>query len=526
MGTVLAGRRTSARASLAVTGAIAAGSAVACLRASVAPEPGARAFESTVLLPRSSASVDGGPVSPELVAASGDARAIELLPDEQVAEYVREHLRELARASGLATSPVTVFVHRGVVKLEGTVPTEQRRRRILSATLVVRGTRAVIDQLRVSPWLLPDEEVETAVRARLVENPSVEEAEVSVSSQLGRVTLDGVVHSGVERETAEDLAWSVRGVRELWNRIRIVEPHVPADHDVRADVLERLRRDPYLVARAIDVTVEGGAVTLSGSVASLTSKARARELARVSGVRDVRDRLVVAPSLYDEKLRQAPPVVTANQIADALRDALRFDVRVPADAVRVEVDSGRVALRGVVPSRASRAAAVQVARYTVGVTEVTAAVEVRNPRPGTNGAIAAEIRRGLAQQPGLELEHVTIHVDAGRVRLRGQVETRGQSLVIERLVESMPGVEAVANELRVEQPLAALRDDEMLERDIESALYWDPRLSNGTVDVDVRAGVAILIGVVASRTEHEAVLEHVRAARPRGIEDRLERAYP
>ena len=67
-----------------------------------------------------------------------------------------------------------------------------------------------------------------------------------------------------------------------------------SDERIREDVCDRLTDDPYVDATNIEVTVQGGEVTLSGLVERREVKRRAEDLAeRVSGVRDINNRLRV-----------------------------------------------------------------------------------------------------------------------------------------------------------------------------------------------------------------------------------------
>lgn len=70
--------------------------------------------------------------------------------------------------------------------------------------------------------------------------------------------------------------------------------YLRSDERIEDDVNETLTQDPWLDATDIEVTVENGVVTLSGTVDSVGARRRAAEDARhVIGVRDVRNVLGV-----------------------------------------------------------------------------------------------------------------------------------------------------------------------------------------------------------------------------------------
>lgn len=68
-----------------------------------------------------------------------------------------------------------------------------------------------------------------------------------------------------------------------------------SDERIREDVCERLYRDDRVDASDLEVTVEGGVVTMSGSVQDREMKRRAEDLAEsCGGVRDVQNQIRVA----------------------------------------------------------------------------------------------------------------------------------------------------------------------------------------------------------------------------------------
>ncbi|HVL72380.1 MAG TPA: CBS domain-containing protein [Beijerinckiaceae bacterium] len=85
-----------------------------------------------------------------------------------------------------------------------------------------------------------------------------------------------------------------RDEREGAHRGRGPRGYSRPDERIREDVCERLADDDAVDASAVEVRVEGGEVTLAGTVASRDEKRRAEDLAeRVSGVRHVQNDLRV-----------------------------------------------------------------------------------------------------------------------------------------------------------------------------------------------------------------------------------------
>lgn len=76
-----------------------------------------------------------------------------------------------------------------------------------------------------------------------------------------------------------------------------------SDDRIREDINDRLSDDSYLDATEIEVTVEGGEVTLTGSVSDRNGKRRAEEIAEeISGVINVENRIRV--SRQDQRAKE------------------------------------------------------------------------------------------------------------------------------------------------------------------------------------------------------------------------------
>ena len=66
-----------------------------------------------------------------------------------------------------------------------------------------------------------DAAITTSVKARFVENKQVDAAAISVETLNGTVMLSGFAKSSLERNTAENIARGVNGVRMVKNEIAV-----------------------------------------------------------------------------------------------------------------------------------------------------------------------------------------------------------------------------------------------------------------------------------------------------------------
>ena len=100
------------------------------------------------------------------------------------------------------------------------------------------------------------------------------------------------------------------------------------DAQIHHDIIEELTWDPRVDETEVGVAVEGGVVTLTGTVTSWAKRLAAQEAARrVAGVKDVANDIAVKTpgGLFR----------TDTEIAQAVRRTLEWDVFVPDDAHRL-----------------------------------------------------------------------------------------------------------------------------------------------------------------------------------------------
>jgi hypothetical protein len=82
-------------------------------------------------------------------------------------------------------------------------------------------------------YVRPDERIWEEVNERLEEDGEIDATEVSVQVVNGEVTLAGTVDGRRVKRLAEDLAESVRGVRDVHNRLRVEAREAAVDVDVQ-----------------------------------------------------------------------------------------------------------------------------------------------------------------------------------------------------------------------------------------------------------------------------------------------------
>ena len=207
-----------------------------------------------------------------------------------------------------------------------------------------------------------DSEIERDVVEELKWDPSLRSDDIAVAVRDGVVTLAGYTDSYLDKWKAERVASRVKGVKAIANNIEAKLPSSSqrTDPDIARAALEALKWNIVVPHDRITVKLEKGWVTLEGDVDWYFQKEAAERAVRsLTGVRGVTNLITIRAA------RPAPSDVK-QKIKEALQRGAQFD----ADRITVEVNAGKVILRGTVRSYAEMRDAERAARNAPGVTEV------------------------------------------------------------------------------------------------------------------------------------------------------------
>src|SRR5687767_739359 len=148
------------------------------------------------------------------------------------------------------------------------------------------------------------------------------------------------------------------------------------DLQLQKDVVEELKFEPSVRESEIGVAIKNGVVTLSGFVDSYAEKHAAERAAeRVKGVKAVAENIQVKlPGMFER---------SDTDIAHAAVNALRWDIQVPDDRIKLRVENGWIMLEGDVEWQFQKSAAANAVRNLTGVKGVTNLVQVKPKKVST-----------------------------------------------------------------------------------------------------------------------------------------------
>jgi osmotically-inducible protein OsmY len=212
-----------------------------------------------------------------------------------------------------------------------------------------------------------------------------------------------------------------------------------SDCDIRRDVEDELHSDRD--ATDVAVAVKNGVVTLSGFVRSYRQKRKVEEdVKRVSGVVGIANDIEVRlPVIH----RRPDP-----DIARDIIEALKREVPLVWEQLKVTVDDGQVTLEGDVEWQYERELAEDAAFGVRGVKGIVNNIRIRPQVPPVE--IKRKIEEALRRAAAIDASQISVGANGSEVILRGAVRSWAEREEAERAAWRAPGVANVDNRIRVE----------------------------------------------------------------------------
>ena len=212
------------------------------------------------------------------------------------------------------------------------------------------------------------------------------------------------------------------------------------DSQLQQAVLDELSWEPSVISAHVGVAAESGVVTLTGHVTTYAQKHAAETAARrVRGVKAVAEEIEVALPFASKR--------TDEEIGAAAIDRMGWDVNLPQDAVKVQVENGWVTLTGQVDWFYQKESAVTELRHLNGVTGLSDQITIK-PRVDA-GDISDNIMHALHRSWFFDPQTIKVSAKGGLVHLTGSVQLPHDRQLASITAWSAPGVTGVQNDIVV-----------------------------------------------------------------------------
>jgi osmotically-inducible protein OsmY len=212
------------------------------------------------------------------------------------------------------------------------------------------------------------------------------------------------------------------------------------DKELQADVMRELAWEPKVDSANIGVTVDKGAVTLTGHVSTYSELIAAERAAlRLYGVQAVANELVV--KLPSDRTRDD------SDIAVAISNQMAWNASIPHEAIKATVKHGWVTLEGHVDWAYQSEAADKLVRSLIGVKGVANRVIVKPSLHYKD--VKEKITEALHRQAQIDARRIWLTTDDGHVTLHGHVSSWSEAAAARKAAASAPGVTKVDSQLTI-----------------------------------------------------------------------------
>jgi osmotically-inducible protein OsmY len=215
--------------------------------------------------------------------------------EEQIKKDIVDQLYWDSRVDA---SEIEVEVTGDKVTLKGSVPNYSAKGAASADAWAISGVRDVENQIEViyppSVTVPTDEEIKSNIETSLELNLSLDATDIEVLVTAGIVTLQGSVDAYWKKTRTESIASGVSGVLDIINKLTIVPTENFIDKEIAEDIVGSISRNFNADAEKVDVKVEDGEVTLSGTVADWSAYRAVMDATEfTAGVVNINDNLII-----------------------------------------------------------------------------------------------------------------------------------------------------------------------------------------------------------------------------------------
>lgn len=189
-------------------------------------------------------------------------------------------------------SQIEVSIINGVATLKGCVFTYPEKILAEIETQMLLEIESVVNDIETifpDSYEIPsDQDLKDALFCLLDANSEIEPSDVKASINNGNVVLEGTVNSYWKADKIKEMVSKISGVISVVNNISIVPEEKKSDDEIANSLVVLMQNSVHVDAHKINIKVEDGIVTLSGTVLSMSEYDAAMDIVKsTKGVIDI-----------------------------------------------------------------------------------------------------------------------------------------------------------------------------------------------------------------------------------------------
>lgn len=189
--------------------------------------------------------------------------------------------------------------------------------------------------------------------------------------------------------------------------------------------------------------------------------------------------------------------------ADVLAE-LRWDPKIKAPQIGVEVSNGVVTLSGYVESYLEKVSAEKAAKRVIGVGAIAQEIKVLLPGSSirSDTEIARQIQSIISWSDIDPNDQIHIKVEQGFITLSGKVEAFHKKELAQQYASNMLGVTGVCNLIEIEPKLTG----SVIKKDIQDAFTRQAIDQAQKLDIMINQNIVTIAGKVKSWSERNSAI--------------------
>lgn len=250
--------------------------------------------------------------------------------------------------------------------------------------------------------------------------------------------MEGVVESHAQKERAENVLSGLAGVKAVENDLVVSQSHVFSEKQVLDFANQAMSAAPF-ATRDVSLSLRNGTLSINGHVETLWEKLKLIELLDpLPGIKETVSQLKIG---YEN-----PPddIGLKNKVILAISELPHLKVQ----DLKVRVVHGTIYLKGEADLAKDKQSLLEKVARVKGTKEIVDEIESQHVEAKEND-LRRKLEMAFRDEPRLAGAQLQFDLAGATLFLRGDVRSGRQLHVIEEILQEIPAIRRVVNEILI-----------------------------------------------------------------------------